>query len=65
MTNEEKYLLSCLFAVNRIIEKGGTDYGIKIDGKWEMVPWEEVRKWIEEQYVIQQFDRRVRNEDSD
>ena len=50
------YMLGCLFAVNRLIENGSSDYSVKVNGKWETVPWEEVRKWIEKQYAIEQED---------
>lgn len=50
------YMLGCLFAVNRLIENGSSSFGIKINGKWETVPWEEIREWIEKQYAIEQED---------
>ncbi len=56
MSKEEKYLLGCLFAVNRLIEDGSTTYAIKVDGKWEIIPWIEIREWIEKQYAIERGD---------
>ena len=56
MSREDMYLLGCLFAVNRFIENGSSSYGIKIDGKWHTVPWEEIKEWIEKQYAIEQED---------
>lgn len=53
MTREEKYLLGCLYAINRLIEKGSSDYGIKVDGRWETIPWAEIKEWIEKQYEIE------------
>lgn len=56
MTREDMYLLGCLFAVNRMIENGSSSCGIKVNGKWETVPWDEIREWIEKQYAIEQGD---------
>jgi len=53
MTREEKCLLGCLFAVNRIIEKGGSTYAVKVNGKWETIEWTEITEWIEKQYAIE------------
>ncbi len=53
MTKEDKYLLGCLFAINQLREKGSSDYAIKVDGKWEIIPWSEICEWIEEQYGIE------------
>ena len=56
MTREDLYLLGCLFAVNRLIENGSSSFDIKVNSKWETVPWEEVREWIEKQYAIERGD---------
>lgn len=56
MTREDMYMLGCLFAINRLIENGSSSYGIKVNGKWETVPWEEIKEWIEKQYAIEQED---------
>lgn len=53
MTKEDMYMLGCLFAVNRLIENSSSNFGIKVSGKWETVPWEGVREWIEKQYAIE------------
>ena len=52
MTRENKYLLGCLYAINRLQEKGSTEYAVKIDGEWETVPWKDICDWIEKQYAI-------------
>ena len=54
MTREDKYLLGCMFAINKLIEKGSYSYGVKVDGKWETIPWLEIREWIEKQYGIEE-----------
>ena len=54
MTREEKYLLGCLHAINRLIEKGSSAYSVKVDGKWETIPWAEIKEWIGKQYGIEQ-----------
>ena len=54
MTREDKCLLGCLFAINQLREKGSSDFAVKVDGKWEAIPWSEVCKWIEEQYGIEE-----------
>ncbi len=54
MTKEDMYILGCLFAVNRIIENGSSSFSIKVNGKWEIIPWDEIREWIEKQYGIEQ-----------
>lgn len=46
MTREEMYASGCLFAINSFIEKGSSMYVIYVDGKWEKIPWVEIRKWI-------------------
>ena len=53
MTREDKYLLGCLYAINRLREKGSSDYGIKVDGKWEIIPWTEICDWIKKEYAIE------------
>lgn len=49
MNKECKYLYACLSAINEMTNKGYSSFGIKIDGKWEIMPWSEIRNWIEEQ----------------
>lgn len=56
MSREDLYLLGCLFAVNRLIEKGSSSYAVKVNGKWETVPWEEIKEWIEKQFAIESGD---------
>lgn len=56
MTREDMYMLGCLFAINRLIEKGSSSYAVKVNGKWETVPWEEIKEWIEKQYAIEKGD---------
>lgn len=58
MTREDKYLLGCLFAINRLQEKGSTEFATKVDGKWESIPWDEVREWIEKQFAIESEDKK-------
>lgn len=53
MTREDMYMLGCLFAINRMIEKGSSYYEIRVDDKYEKVPWNEVKEWIEKQYGIE------------
>lgn len=53
MSREDKYLLGCIFAIDRFIEKGSSDYAVKVDGKWELVSWVEIREWIEKQLGIE------------
>ena len=57
MVREDMYLLGCLFAVNKLIENGSSSYGIKVNGKWETVPWNEIKEWIEKQYEIERSDK--------
>ena len=54
MTREDMYRLGCLFAVNKLIETGSSYYGIKVNGKWKIVPWAEIREWIEKQWCVMQ-----------
>lgn len=53
MKREDKYLLGCLFAINRLREKGSTEFATKIDGEWETIPWKEICEWIEKKYAIE------------
>ena len=53
MTRAEKCLLGCLFAVNRLIEKGSSIFAVKVNGKVETIPWTEITEWIEKQYAIE------------
>ncbi len=53
MTREDKYLLGCLFAINRLRERGSDSYAVKVEGKWETIPWSEIAEWIENQYAIE------------
>ena len=53
MTREDKYLLGCLFAINRIRERGSDSYAVNADGKWETIPWSEIAEWIEKRYAIE------------
>lgn len=52
MTREDKYLLGCLYAINRLQEKGSTEYVVRVDGNMERVTWKEICEWIEKQYAI-------------
>ena len=54
MTKEDIYISGCLFAVNRLIEDGSSVFAIRVNDKWETVPWSEIREWIEKQYGIEQ-----------
>jgi hypothetical protein len=54
MTREDMYILGCLFAMNRLMERGSVAFKVKVNGKWEMVPWAEVKEWIEKQTGIMQ-----------
>lgn len=53
MNREDTYLLGCLFAIHQLQEKGSSSYSVKIDGKWVIVPWDEICEWIEDQYGIE------------
>ena len=53
MERKDKYLLGCLFAINRLREKGSTEFATKVDGEWETIPWKEICEWIEKQYAIE------------
>ena len=46
MTKEDMYISGCLFAVNRLIEDGSSSFAIRVNDKWETVPWSEIREWI-------------------
>ena len=50
------YMLGCLFAIHRLQEKGSKKFTVKVDGKWVIVPWDEVCEWIEDQYAIEMGD---------
>jgi hypothetical protein len=54
MTREDMYISGCLFAVNRLIENGSSSFAISVNDNWEIVPWDEIREWIEKQYGIEQ-----------
>lgn len=54
MKREDLYISGCLFAVNRLIENGSSSFAISVNDKWEIVPWDEIREWIEKQYGIEQ-----------
>ena len=54
MKREDLYMLGCLFAVNRLMERGSVNFKIKVDGKQEIVPLAEIKAWIERQYGIEQ-----------
>jgi hypothetical protein len=54
MKREDMYISGCLFAVNRLIENGSSSFVISVNDKWEIVPWDEIREWIEKQYGIEQ-----------
>ena len=54
MTKEEKYLLACRFAIDKLIERDSVYCDIKDDsGKWESIPWFEIINWIDEKYGIE------------
>lgn len=46
MNKEYKYLYGCLTAVNEMMRQGCHLCGIKVDGKWETIPWSEISDWI-------------------
>lgn len=49
MNKKCKYLYGCLTAVNEMMHQGYRSCGIKVDGKWETIPWSEISDWIIEQ----------------
>ena len=49
MNKECKYLYACLSAIDGMTSKGYHSFGIKVDGKWETIPWSEIHDWIAEQ----------------
>ena len=53
MNKECKYLYACLSAIDGMISKGYRSFGIKVDGKWETIPWSEIRDWVAEQAKIE------------
>ena len=57
MKREDKYLLGCLYAINRLQEKGSAEYAVKVDGEWETVPWKEIYNWIEKKYAIKREEK--------
>lgn len=63
MSREDKYLLGCIFAIDRFIEKGSSDYAVRVDGKWELVSWVEIREWIEKQLGIEASPTGAESED--
>ena len=54
MKREDLYMLGCLFAVNRLMERGSVNFKIRVDGKVEVVPLTEIKGWIEKRYGIEQ-----------
>ena len=56
MTREDMYISGCFFAVSRLIEGGSSSFAIKANGKWETVPWNEIREWIKKQYEIEEME---------
>ena len=54
MNREDKYLLGCLYAVDKWVKKGSKSYMVKIDGEWEEIPWSEIIEWINKQYGIEE-----------
>ena len=57
MKRENKYLLGCLYAINRLVEKGSIEYAVKVDGEWETIPWKEIYNWIEKKYKAESENR--------
>lgn len=53
MPREYMYMMGCLFAVNRMIERGSSYYEIRVDDKCEISTWNEVKEWIKKQYGIE------------
>lgn len=56
MNREDVYLLGCLFAIHRLQEKGSKEFTVKIGGKQIEIQWDDVCKWIEDQYAIERGD---------
>lgn len=56
MTKEEMYSIGCLYTVNRLIKTGSFVYGVKVNNRLEMVPWAEIKEWLEKQCGINQED---------
>lgn len=53
MNRDDKYMLACLFAIDSVIKAGSSYCSVKVDGKWENIPWDEIKKWIEKQYGVE------------
>lgn len=45
--DEEKLMLwGCLYAVNKLIEDGSTNFAHREDGKWQLVEWNKIRDYL-------------------
>lgn len=53
MIREDKYLLACLYAVDKWVKKGSKSCMVKVDNEWEEISWSEVIEWINKQYGIE------------
>lgn len=64
MTDREKYICGCNFAIRKLVERGSSAYAIIDDGKWITVPWKDILEWLDKEYkscVMESEDNNERN----
>lgn len=52
MTKEDIYITACYYAIDKLIEQGSSYFTIKMNGKYQKIPWSEVIEWFEKKYQI-------------
>ena len=50
MTDREKYLCGCNYAIRKLVEKGSSSYVILDGDKWIDVPWKDILEWLDKEY---------------
>lgn len=40
------YILACLYAIDRLVKNGSSEFISKVNGGYDKVPWIEVCEWL-------------------
>ena len=57
MTDREKYLCGCNYAIRKLVEKGSSSYAILDGDKWIEVPWKDILEWLNSEYKAESEDK--------
>ena len=54
MTDREKYIRACMYAIHQLTYRGSNGYVLIDDGNWIDVPWKDVLEWLDKEYQVKE-----------